>query len=90
MARIFDRFYQVDSSSTRRHGGVGLGLHLVKAVIEEADGTIEVRSDPGKGTRFAFRLPVRQSLVEQGDFTPDQDDPWRAHLSSTYRAVPTP
>jgi len=90
LSRIFDRFYQLDSSSTRRHGGVGLGLHLVKGVIEEAGGTIEVQSDPGKGTRFAFRLPVRQSLVEHGDFTPDQDDPSRAHRSSTHRAVPTP
>jgi signal transduction histidine kinase len=71
LARIFDRFYQVDSSSTRRHGGVGLGLHLVKGVIEEAGGTIEALSVPGKGTRFAFRLPVPQSLVEQQSFIPE-------------------
>ena len=90
LARIFDRFYQVDSSSTRRHGGVGLGLHLVKAVIEEAGGTIDALSDPGQGTRFAFRLPVRRSLVERGDFTPDQGDPSGAHLSSSHRAVSTP
>jgi signal transduction histidine kinase len=65
LGRIFDRFYQVDSSSTRRHGGIGLGLHLVKAVVEEARGTIEVTSEPGKGTRFALRLPVADAQLEQ-------------------------
>jgi signal transduction histidine kinase len=65
VGRIFDRFYQVDSSSTRRHGGVGLGLHLVKAVTEEAGGAIDVHSEPGRGTRFALRIPVARSKAEQ-------------------------
>jgi two-component system phosphate regulon sensor histidine kinase PhoR len=65
VGRIFERFYQVDSSSTRRHGGVGLGLHLVKAVTEEAGGTIDVQSEPGEGTRFTLRLPASDPAVEQ-------------------------
>ncbi len=70
LVRIFDRFFQVDSSSTRRHGGVGLGLHLVKTIIDHAGGAIEVHSEPGKGSRFAFRLPAAKSRVERQRFLP--------------------
>jgi len=56
--RIFDRFYQVDSSPTRRHGGVGLGLHLVKAMVVGAGGTVTVESVVNQGARFIIRLPV--------------------------------
>lgn len=62
--RIFDRFYQVDSSSTRQHGGVGLGLHLVKTVVEKSGGTVEVKSEPGTGSRFALKLPVDPTALE--------------------------
>jgi signal transduction histidine kinase len=77
VGRIFDRFYQVDSSSTRRHGGVGLGLHLVKAVTEGAGGAIDVQTETGRGTRFALRFPVAQSIAGQqsdptGNQLPDQ------------------
>lgn len=65
VGRIFDRFYQVDSSSTRHHGGVGLGLHLVKAFTEEVGGTIDVRSEPGKGTRFTLTLPAYGSVEQR-------------------------
>jgi signal transduction histidine kinase len=58
LARIFNRFHQVDTSSTRRFGGVGLGLAIVKSILEAHDSTIEVQSEPGKGTVFRFRLPV--------------------------------
>jgi two-component system phosphate regulon sensor histidine kinase PhoR len=58
LARIFNRFHQVDTSSTRRFGGVGLGLAIVKSILEAHDSTIEVESQPGQGTVFHFILPV--------------------------------
>ena len=56
---IFDRFYQVDSSSIRKYNGVGLGLFLVKRIVESHKGRITVISEPGKGSTFCFYLPVK-------------------------------
>ncbi|MCC9605740.1 response regulator [Blastopirellula sp. JC732] len=57
--RIFEAFAQVDSSHTRDHGGLGLGLALVKQLCELHDGTVDVVSrGPGKGSRFEVRLPM--------------------------------
>ncbi|MDO9027233.1 MAG: ATP-binding protein, partial [bacterium] len=58
LPRIFDRFYQVDGSSTRKYGGVGLGLSIVKAIVEAHGGKIEVSSRLGGGTSFSFELSV--------------------------------
>ena len=57
LPRIFDRFYQVDGSSTRKYGGVGLGLSIVKAIVEAHGSQIEVNSRLGGGTTFSFELP---------------------------------
>lgn len=55
--RIFERFYRVDSNLTTKTKGTGLGLYLVKAIIEAHNGTISVKSTPGKGSNFYFTLP---------------------------------
>lgn len=55
---IFDRFYQVDSSSRRVHGGSGIGLALVKELVELHYGSIIVASEEGVGTTFTIRLPL--------------------------------
>ena len=56
--KIFQRFYQVDGSTKRRYGGVGLGLALVKEIVESHDGTVSVTSEVGHGTTFRISLPA--------------------------------
>jgi signal transduction histidine kinase/HD-GYP domain-containing protein (c-di-GMP phosphodiesterase class II) len=65
--RIFDGFYQVDSSATRRYGGVGLGLAIVNNIVEWHDGKIWVESEEGNGTRFTLNLPKRKAVAPAGD-----------------------
>lgn len=55
---IFQSFYQVDSSSTRTYGGMGIGLALVKLILELHNATITVESELDKGSRFSFALPI--------------------------------
>lgn len=55
-ARVFDRFYRVDSKLSSNTQGTGLGLYLSKAIIDAHDGVIDVESTPGKGSTFYFKL----------------------------------
>lgn len=60
---IFEPFYQLDGSSTRKYGGTGLGLALVKKIIEAHGSKIEVASEVGKGSSFSFTLRVSQRSI---------------------------
>lgn len=63
--QIFDRFYTVDKAHSRRLGGAGLGLSIVKTIIEKHEGTITVASVLGKGTTFIIHLPrVRHKMLD--------------------------
>jgi signal transduction histidine kinase len=56
---VFEMFLQVDQTVARSHGGLGIGLTLVKRLVELHDGRVEARSDgPGKGSEFVVRLPI--------------------------------
>lgn len=54
---LFKKFYQVDTSATRKHGGTGLGLAICKGIVEGLGGRIWLESDAGKGSTFYFTLP---------------------------------
>jgi len=58
---IFERFYRTDVSRARTSGGIGIGLAIVKAIVEAHDGTITVASDPGEGSRFTVRIPRKDT-----------------------------
>ena len=59
--RVFDRFYQVESHLTRKHGGMGLGLSVAKVMIEMHGGRLWAESKEGTGSVFSFLLPVRHT-----------------------------
>jgi two-component system, OmpR family, phosphate regulon sensor histidine kinase PhoR len=59
LSRLFERFYRVDPGRSRQQGGAGLGLSIVKHLVESMDGTIAVDSALGRGARFAIDLPAR-------------------------------
>lgn len=70
--RIFDRFFQVDGTSTRAMGGSGLGLAIAKGIIEAHHGTIWAESQAGQGSVFRFSLPiVKDSDLLQNDADTD-------------------
>jgi signal transduction histidine kinase len=58
LPRIFDRFYRVEKSRSREKGGSGLGLAISKAIVAAHSGTIEISSQPLKGSTFAVKLPT--------------------------------
>jgi PAS domain S-box-containing protein len=67
-ARIFDRFFRVDNALSRHTQGAGLGLYLVRAIVQAHGGSIRVESQPHRGARFVFTLPFApRSLPDQGN-----------------------
>jgi signal transduction histidine kinase len=57
--RIFDRFQQVEAADATIKGGSGLGLAICRTIVEKHGGTISVESEPGKGSTFKFKIPLK-------------------------------
>ena len=62
-SRVFDAFYQVDSSSTREAGGTGLGLSIVRRLVDGHDGTVRIADNTPKGTVFIVTIPVKRATI---------------------------
>jgi signal transduction histidine kinase len=62
IGKAFDRFYQVDRTLSRNSGGCGLGLSIVKFIVNAHGGSIDVKSQPGKGSTFTVRLPASRTV----------------------------
>jgi two-component system OmpR family sensor kinase len=65
-ARAFERFYRADASRTRAHGGSGLGLSIVAALVAAHGGRVELDTAPGEGATFRVRLPLESPTLRQG------------------------
>jgi two-component system phosphate regulon sensor histidine kinase PhoR len=62
LPRLTERFYRVDRSRSRETGGTGLGLAIVKHVLTRHQATLEIQSQPGKGSIFTARFPPQRIL----------------------------
>ena len=82
LPHIFDRFYQADSANTRRYEGTGIGLALVKELVELHGGEIGVTSTPGQGTTFTVRLPLDVASSDETAAAPSTTT--SAELSELY------
>src|SRR5690606_5520673 len=67
LGRLFQRFSQIDGSTSREFAGTGLGLALAKELVELHGGVIRVDSQPGRGSCFWFSLPVVDDVPEPDD-----------------------
>ncbi len=64
LPRLTERFYRVDRGRSRETGGTGLGLAIVKHVLTRHQATLEIDSEPGKGSRFTARFPARRLIAQ--------------------------
>ena len=60
--QLFAKFYQADTSHSRKHGGTGLGLSICKGIVESLGGKINVESTEGEGSNFYFVLPMERRV----------------------------
>ena len=77
ISKVFDRFHRIDNRDTRKVGGTGIGLYLVKHFVEAHGGKIWVESEVGKGSSFIFELPVcpPQFEAEQAEIKAEAAQP---------------
>lgn len=95
LSHVFDRFWQADTSSRRKERGLGIGLALVKELVEAQDGEVSAESEVGKGTTMIIRLPLRPAdpPTESGEPVPVKvsasQQQWLAELYRRADTFPT-
>ncbi|MEM6517082.1 MAG: ATP-binding protein [Bacteroidota bacterium] len=90
LSLIFNRFYQVNDSITRSYEGTGIGLSLVKELVELQKGTIKVASEKGKGTSFEVSIPVLQhKIISKSDEEVTLDLEAKSHAEFTHTTPKT-
>jgi signal transduction histidine kinase len=72
LGRLFDPFYQIDTSRGRSHGGTGLGLSISQRIVQEMGGRIRVHSTPGEGSTFRFTLALPEAPPPEPDTLPPE------------------
>ncbi len=88
LPRVFERFYQVEQIDTRSRKGTGLGLTIAKELVELMGGSIEVESEPGKGSTFTVTLPLAvESAMQSSDF---HDIPLEAESAKRFDPAAIP
>jgi two-component system heavy metal sensor histidine kinase CusS len=67
LPRIFDRFYRADCARSQHPQGAGLGLSIVKSIVNIHDGTVAIQSEPAKGTAVTLRFPPAKRTPEMSE-----------------------
>jgi YesN/AraC family two-component response regulator len=89
LPRIFNRFYQVENRNTQHYEGAGIGLLLVKEIIDLLNGNLFIKSEPGKGTEFSVFLPVsnqakKTDIIKENSIPEIPDKTYIEHQIDSY------
>ncbi len=87
LSKIFERFYQADDSTTRKHEGTGIGLSLVKELVELLNGRIDVESELNEGTYFTVELPVEKLKETPHAIAVDQVNEFQAGKEAPVQGI---
>ena len=64
LSHVFDRFWRADKARSRERGGAGLGLSIAKWIVDMHGGSIDVTSEPGRGSFFHIRVPLDHNVTD--------------------------